>query len=197
MNLTLPSTILVLGDKVMSAGNQQERPTRARLDPWYITGFVEGEGTFYVACYSDAKMKTGIKVIPELHISRSHLRREALEAIRNYFHCGYLKPNHKRNPKDTTWVLVVRNRDDLLTKIIPFFERYPFLSRKRESFQTFAQIVRLMNNGVHRTATGATKILRLAQSMNGGGIYRWKYKNRLEHALESSETVRQKNRSQK
>lgn len=181
----------------MSAGNQQERPTRARIDPWYITGFVEGEGTFHVACYADAKMRTGIKVIPEFHISQSYLRLETLEAIRTFFGCGYLKPNHQRNPNDTTWVLVIRNRDDLLKSIIPFFELYPLLSRKRESFQRFAKIVRLMNQGVHRTGVGAKTILQLAQAMNEGGRYRWKYQDRLQSTLESSETVRQKNRSQK
>ncbi len=187
MNLTLPN----MGKKVMSAGNQQERPVRFHLDPWYITGFVEGEGTFHVACYNDAGMKTGIKVIPEFHISQSYLRLETLEAIKKYFVCGYLKPNHRRNPRDTTWVFVVRNRNDLLNKIIPFFERYPLLSRKRESFQRFAQVVRLMAQDAHRTASGLKRILQFAQAMNGGGVYRWKYKDQLMSALESSETVRQ------
>lgn len=177
---------------MLSAGNQQERPARARLDPWYVTGFVEGEGTFHVACYADVRMRTSIKLIPEFHVSQSYLRRETLEAIRNFFGCGYLKPSHRRNPADTTWVFVVRNRDDLLTKIIPFFERYPLLSRKRETFHRFARIVRLMAQRIHRTTSGTKTLLRLAQAMNEGGRYRWKYKDRLEQALESSETVRRK-----
>ena len=42
----------------MSADNQQERPKN--LNPWYITRFVEGEGTFHVAIYRDKKMNRNV-----------------------------------------------------------------------------------------------------------------------------------------
>ena len=63
----------------MSADNQQERLNN--LSPWYITGFVEGEGTFHVAIYKDTKMKFGLKFIPEFHVNQSFLRQETLLEI--------------------------------------------------------------------------------------------------------------------
>jgi hypothetical protein len=157
-------------NKVLSADNQQER--LKTINPWYIVGFVEGEGTFHVAFYKDPRMKQGIKVIPEFHINQSYLRLEILEAIKNYFGCGYLKQNHIKNKKDDTYVLVVRNRDDLLNKVIPFFEKYNFISDKQKSFLIFKGIVLQMEKGEHSTKTGIKKIIDLAYKMNVNGKYR-------------------------
>ncbi len=157
-------------DNVLSADNQQER--LKHINPWYIVGFTEGEGTFHVAFYKDPQMKQGIKVIPEFHINQSYLRLEILETIKKYFDCGYLKQNHVKNKKDDTYVFVVRNRDDLIDKIIPFFEKYNFISDKQKSFTIFKQIVFLMQSGAHSNRAGIKKIINLAYKMNVNGKYR-------------------------
>jgi hypothetical protein len=172
----------------MSADNQQERSKN--LNPWYITGFVEGEGTFHVAIYRDKKMKCNLKFIPEFHINQSQLRKETLEEIQKYFGCGYIKNNHRKNIKDDTLVYVVRNRHDLQSIIIPFFKRYPLLSNKQESFMLLNKIIELMSKGLHSTKTGARKIINLAYQMNGSGKNRKVKKETLIDFLESSETIR-------
>ena len=67
--------------------------------------------------------------------------------------CGRIRENH-RVSTDTTLVLVIRKREDLLTRVIPFFERQPLLSSKQQDFFTFARIVRAMAQGEHLTAEG-------------------------------------------
>jgi hypothetical protein len=96
------------------AGNQQGRPDE-RIG-YYIAGFVDGEGSFHVAIQRNPSTKFGWQVIPELHISQHERNKHVLEMIRSALGCGYLKPNARQNPKDKTWVLVVRNRQDLLEK---------------------------------------------------------------------------------
>jgi len=172
----------------MSADNQQERPRHP--NPWYITGFVEGEGTFHIAIYRDVKMKCGLKFIPEFHINQSALRDETLKAIQNYFGCGYIKVNHRLKIKDDTLVYVVRDRRDLMTKIIPFFKKYPLLSNKQQSFENFSKVVDLLDQGKHSTITGAKEILSLTYRMNKHGAYRRVSQNELIDVLESSETIR-------
>ena len=157
-------------DNVLSADNQQERLNN--INPWYITGFVEGEGTFHVALYKDLKMKQGIKVIPEFHVNQSQLRLETLKFIQQYFDCGYLKQNHIKRKKDDTFVFVIRNRNDLLNKIIPFFEKYKFLSKKQKTFNYFKKIIIMMNNQEHLTKSGIRKIIELSYKMNENGKYR-------------------------
>lgn len=176
-------------DNVLSADNQQERPKD--LNPWYITGFVEGEGTFHVAIYKDSKMKFGIKIIPEFHVNQSYLRAETIELIKKYFNCGYIKKNHRNNIKDDTLVYVVRNRNDLITKIIPFFEKYPLISNKFHTFEIFREIVYMMDENQPSNYQGIKKIVKLAYQMNEKGKYRKVSMKDILNFLESSETIRQ------
>ena len=163
-------------DNASSAVNQQER-----LDP-YIAGFVDGEGSFHVAIQRNPSTRMGWQLVPEFHVSQDAQRPEVLSLIRQRFGCGYIRENH-RGSRDTTLVYVVRRREDLLTKVIPFFEREPLISGKRAEFVTFALIVRAMNAGEHLDAQGFARLKGLALAMNGGGRYR-----RVHHP-ESSETI--------
>ncbi len=82
----------------------------------------------------------------------------------------------------------VSGRQDLITAIIPFFERHPLHSTKQEDFLKFREIVLAMERKEHRTEDGFEAIVRLAFSMNQQGKQR---KYRLEDILaEPSETVR-------
>ena len=177
-----------MSENVLSADNQQERPVEV-LNQWYIVGFVEGEGTFHIAFYSDPRMKQKIKVIPEFHVNQSYLRISTLREIQKYFGCGYIKVNHAKRENDDTYVYVVRDREDLLGKIIPFFRKYQLRSIKQDSFLKFAQIVEYINLGKHREKAGLKKIINLAYKMNVGGKYRQKKKEVLLNQLESSETT--------
>ncbi len=158
-------------DNVLSADNQQGRLQR-QISPWYVSGFTDGEGSFHIALYKDVRMKTGWKIIPEFHVSQRISSRSILDQLVTFFACGYVKANHRNNPKDVTYVYVVRDRDDLIETIIPFFERYPLKTEKAKDFQLFARIVRMMVDNNHRTKVGVKNIITLAYQMNGSGRYR-------------------------
>src|SRR5919206_346804 len=113
-------------DNVSGADNQQER-----LDG-YIAGYVDGEGSFSVAVQRNPSCRIGFQLIPELHVSQNADRAQVLELIRDRLGCGYIKPNSKR---DNAVVLVVRDRTDLLERVIPFFRRCPLLSSKQADFE--------------------------------------------------------------
>ena len=180
-------------NNVLSADNQQER---LRLpNPWYISGFVDGEGSFHIAIYKDLKMKINLKIIPEFHISQNASSRIVLEQIQEMLKCGNIKENHRGRESDKTCVLVVRNREDLLKKVIPFFERYQLRTTKAQDFQTFAKVVNMMSNGLHQTVLGAKKIISLAYNMNAGGIRRKTKQVDLIKIVESSETIRETSRN--
>ena len=158
-------------ENVLSADNQQGR-LENQLHPWFISGFVDGEGSFHVALYDEASMKQGWKVIPEFHVSQRVSSRAVLDRLSEHFGCGYVKANHRSNPKDVTYVYVVRDREDLLTKIIPFFQVYSLQTEKAKDFELFAEVVQMMARGHHRTAKGLKRIVDLAYKMNGSGRYR-------------------------
>jgi hypothetical protein len=53
-----------------------------------------------------------------------------------------------------------------LNVIVNHFERYPLLTKKREDFLLFAQVVALMNQKKHLTLLGLHEIISLKASMN-------------------------------
>ncbi len=160
-------------DNATGAANQQER-----LDA-YIAGFVDGEGSFHVAIQRNPCTRVGWQLVPEFRVSQDVSRAQILDLVRSQVGCGSVRENH-RGSKDHTMVFVVRRRQDLLEKVIPFFERNPLLSCKQGEFVTFAGIVRRMDVGEHLDGDGFRRLAAVAVRMNGGGRYR-----RFNHSSES------------
>ena len=103
----------------------------------------------------------------------------------SFFGCGRIT---SKGPESTVMTCSVYRRRDLESAIVPFFERHSLVSRKREDFAKFAEIVRLMQTDAHRTPEGFRRIVELAFSMNQRGKQR---RYRLEEVLaEPSETAR-------
>ncbi len=152
-------------DNALGADNQQER-----LDA-YIAGYVDGEGSFHVAIQRNPCTKVGWQLVPEFHVSQNPERRQVLDLIAERLGCGRIRENHRRS-MDKTLVFIVRNRNQLLTRVIPFFERQPLLSSKQKDFETFASIVKAMARGEHLTEEGFLALKAFALTMNGGGKYR-------------------------
>jgi len=169
---------------VTGADNQQER-----LDG-YISGYVDGEGSFSVVVNRNPSCRSGYQLVPEFHVSQNGDRAEVLELIRRRFgSVGYIKRNGRR---DRALVYVVRRRDHLLREVIPFFESSPLLSSKQTDFEKFAAIVRAMANSHHRSSEGFRELLEVAVSMNGNGRFRQhRWLEIICSQPESSETVRQ------
>ncbi len=173
----------------MGTGNQQ-----GRLDGQighYIAGFVDGEGSFHVAVQRNPTTRLKWQVVPEFHVSQNDGNQHVLELIRDVLGCGYIKRNHPGSLRDRTYVLVVRNHDDLRKRVVPFFERYSLRTTKRTDFDRFAEVVRMIGEGRHREDAGLRKILTIAFSMNQGGVRRRKPLEAILANLEPSETIRQ------
>ncbi len=162
------------------------------MDDHYIAGFVDGEGSFHVAFQRSVDARIGWQAIPEFHVSQNACSRNVLEAIRERLGCGIIKANHRGSRSDRTLVLVVRNRQDLSIRVIPFFERYSLHTQKKRDFELFRDVVRMMNRDVHLTADGFARIVELAYAMNANGSRRRIPREGILRTLKSSETIRQR-----
>jgi len=158
-----------------------------RLDG-YISGYVDGEGTFSISVQINPSCKAGMQLIPEFHVSQNRERCEVLEIIRERLGCGKIKSNGR---KGDVLVLSVRKHRDLLEKVIPFFEKSPLLSSKQKEFEVFASIVKRMAAREHQSKEGLRDLLSLALSTNGSSKYRKRDWMSELNRLESSETIRQ------
>ena len=154
----------------MGADNQQER-----LDPNWVTGFVDGEGCFYVAINRQPKMKLGWQVLPEFRIVQHKRDEQLLESLRLFFGCGTVTVNHGDRKE-----LRIRGLDNL-SRVVEFFRNFPLRSKKQRDFEIFAEIIKLMKQGLHNSSEGLNAIAILASRMNRQTVSKF---------LASSETTR-------
>jgi len=134
----------------------------------YITGFVDGEGSFLVSFSRREKMRTGIEVRPAFTVSQHKRNKDILLTIQRYFGCGTIR----FNSCDETWKYEVRSLKEILGRIIPHFEQYPLQTSKRLDFARFKQICQMMNQDYHRLAESLPKIIEIAYGMNNLGARR-------------------------
>ena len=131
----------------------------------YISGYTDGEGCFSVSFLKRERITIGIETRPSFSVSQNEDRAEVLYLMQDYFKCGRMR----RDYSDKTLKYEVRKLDDLLTKIVPHFRKYPLLSSKQIDFELFAQVCELMKEGGQHTKPGMRQIIRLAFAMNPNG----------------------------
>lgn len=176
-------------DNPIGADNQQEtKETQRPLDPWWIVGFVDGEGCFSVAIRRNpinARRNGGWQLTPVFQVYQHEEKRAVLEEIAAVFGCGAIR---SKGPRSSVLTYSVSRLSDLESEIIPFFEEYP-LRVKAEDFRRFATIVRWMRAKEHLSREGFERAVRLAYEMNAHGKQR---SRSIDEILQgSSETVRQ------
>ena len=131
----------------------------------YISGYVDGEGSFCVSFSKREKFLVGWETKPSLSISQNENRAHVLYLIQKIFGCGFIR----RDSSDNTLKYEVRSLDDLIKKVIPHFETYRLLSPKQQDFLRFKKVCYLMQKGEHRRASGLKKIIPIAFGMNPSG----------------------------
>lgn len=139
----------------------------------YISGFVGGEGCFSVSFSRRSKFLLGWETKPSFCVGQNYDRAEVLYLMWQEFGCGFMR----RDYSDKTLKYEVRSLDDLVTKVVPHFEKYPLLSSKHKDFLLFRkEICLLMRRDEHRNVKGLQKILTLAFRMNGSGKRKYSQK---------------------
>jgi hypothetical protein len=145
--------------------NQQERLVFMNLlSDDYLIGFAEGEGMFYIGIVPSKETKTGWQVIYFLKVSQNPIGIEVLNQFKNRLGCGYIKQNSQTDKTDKSLAYVVRDFLSLKEKVIPFFEGKLII--KKDAFEKFKQVLKLVETKQHFNVKGITKILDIAYSMN-------------------------------
>lgn len=118
------------------------RETSRGLNPWYVTGFVDGEGSF---TYS----RSGRNIVLYFAIKLAAQDRGVLDAIRAYFGgIGKMYSVKARLPKGrgaatkAAWYFRVSQIREL-EHIVAHFDRYPLRGIKIESYRVWRKMLRL------------------------------------------------------
>ena len=133
------------------------------LDSQWIVGFVDGEGCFHVGVARHPEMSLGVQVLPEFVVVQHVRDVKVLHALKQHFGCGVVRRNH-----GDRMCLRVRKLEHLAERIIPFFERHPLKTLKRQDFVRFRRVILMMQEGRHLTPEGLEQITKVAQGMNRG-----------------------------
>jgi len=141
-----------------------ERPliqTDIITNPYWITGFVDGEGTFDIKIYS-SKTKVGFAVQLRFRIPQHERDSKLIELIMKYFGSGSIE-KHTIHPAVT---LVINKFTNVTEKIIPFFESYPLAGVKKNDYLDWCTVSKLMINKAHLTQDGLNLIRIIKSGMN-------------------------------
>src|SRR5262245_31632393 len=154
---------------------------------YYFAGFVDGEGSFNLSFRKRNDYKLPWKVSLCLNISQKD--RSILELIQQHLNCGTI-----RYKSDDVWFFEVNNLIAIRDNVIPFFDRFGFLSaKKKRDYSIFKQMADLMSQGARLNIEGVKQLLELRREMNDGGKRKYSESEILAafENLESSETIRQ------
>ncbi len=147
---------------------------------------MEGEGSFNVSLRKNGDYRVGWQVVLSFNVSQRD--KTVLLLIKEHLGCGIIK----QRSVDNLYSLDVTNPGEIITKVIPFFERYRFISPTKEyNFSLFKKMSTLVSKGKHLSKEGLREILLLREKINEGKGRKRKYSIHDVFSEISSETIRQ------
>lgn len=142
--------------------NKQAYSTQNKdlINPYFITGFVDAEGTFNISVYKELNKW---RIQPNFAIKLHNKDLLLLCKIKEFFGLGNIALDKKNN----TAIYYVRSIKDL-NIIIDHFIKYPLISQKRADFELFKLAIQLISQKEHLSSEGLLKIVAIKASMNLG-----------------------------
>ena len=156
---------------------------------YYLAGFADGEGSLNLSFRKRKDYAMPWKI--SLCFNVSQRDKVILALFKRHLNCGTLRQRH-----DGVWYYEVNNYTAITGNVIPFFNRFGFLSAKKKSdFEKFKKLADLIGRKEHLTEPGIRTILKIRKTMNDGGVGRRKYSDSeilgYFDSGKSSETTRQ------
>ncbi|OGZ04624.1 MAG: hypothetical protein A2648_00805 [Candidatus Lloydbacteria bacterium RIFCSPHIGHO2_01_FULL_41_20] len=141
------------------------------LNPDYIVGLVDGEGSFTVYI-RDPKLPRSnarrVTVEPKFYVKLIDKDKEILYQLQKFFGCGsvYFQKDNRPNHQNC-YRYEVYNRNDLLKIIIPFFKKnkLKFVSKKND-FNIFCRMMKMIAKNDHLNYKGLRLLFDLKQLMH-------------------------------
>jgi hypothetical protein len=134
---------------------------------YYLSGFADGEGSFNVSFRRREDCHRPWKISLCFNISQRD--RVILTLFKRHLGCGTIR---MRN--DGVFYYEVSNFTAILENVIPFFNRFSFLSaKKKRDFSKFKQIAEIVKEGRHLQVAGIEEILKMRDEMSNGGKRRY------------------------
>jgi hypothetical protein len=135
-----------------------------KIDEKWLSGFVDGEGCFYVGINKSNDLKVGYQILPEFRIIQHKRDIELLHAIKKFFGYGSIVSNKSKT--SSIFEYRIRKFENLRDVIIPFFTKNPLLTKKKFDFLSFRDVIMIIDSKKHLEKEGLNRIIRIKEKMN-------------------------------
>ncbi len=133
-----------------------------KLDPMWVTGFVDAEGCFSIIIEITDPLKWKVRTSFEINLHEKDA--DILYKIQSFFGVGAI---YNRSDRKIS-VYRVTNVNYLNDVIIPHFTKYPLISQKGLDFLLWSSVIKMILNKDHLTKAGFLTILSYYASINKG-----------------------------
>ncbi len=136
------------------------------LNPFYLTGFCDGESSFIISITKRSSYKTSWGIHPIFKIELHKRDLALLEKIKTFFGVGNITISNTRDSA----TFAVSSVKEINKVIIPHFDKYKLVTNKQVDYSLFRSVLELIDKGEHLTKEGLNKALGFRASMNSGLI---------------------------
>ena len=141
-----------MGSDNPSGGDDQQETHgsgrgRQRLDPVWLSVFVDGEGCFSVTIHGNPHVRRtrGVQIVPTFQVSQHRRSRWVLEELVSVFGVGRVRD---KGPRSSVLVYSVYGTANISAHIVPFFDRYPLVVKARD-YLLFRRVVKALEAKAH------------------------------------------------
>lgn len=136
-----------------------------KINPWYLTGFADGEGSFSFGIIKkeprlDGTIRYHAQVEFNLPASNNPLNKTQLEAIQKYLDVGKIYTSEANNNNQSLLKLRVTSIEDCF-RVRKHFEEFPLLTDKAKYFKLWCKVLDFIINKEHLNQEGLNKIVAL------------------------------------
>ena len=138
-----------------------------KLPPDYISGFIDGEGSFGVIIYKHPQRKLGVDARLSFEIELRDDDLKILTAIQRILGCGRIYHlMYERYGWFPHAQLKVSSFAEIRDKLIPFLKKHPLYAKKKKSFGLFCKAAGIFDKKEHLTEIGLRKLYKIKEKMN-------------------------------
>lgn len=144
------------------------------LNPWYITGLIEGEGSFCITISKHKTKKLGLDPRLAFEVEMIIDDKPLLDSLQAHFKCGqvyilsYERYGWRPHAKYAT-----KSLKDIVEKIIPFFKKYHLQGKKKKDFELFCEASKIFLKKRHLTKEGIEELREIQSRMNLRNKLKW------------------------
>ncbi|QQG45083.1 MAG: LAGLIDADG family homing endonuclease [Candidatus Sungiibacteriota bacterium] len=141
-----------------------------KLNPWYVSGFIDGEGSFSVGIGKHKTLKRGTEVRCQFEIELRADDRKILDRICATLGCGKIYDcSYERYGWYPHAKYKIGSTKDMEEFLFPFLDKYPLQAKKAKDYAFFKEVVLMFRKKQHLTENGFKKIIAIRDRIRETG----------------------------